>query len=52
MARKKQPKPRYIQGELFPKYSVENYAATMASMGGVVTKEPKAESDNAKVSNS
>jgi hypothetical protein len=51
MARKKQPKPRYIQGELFPDYSVENYAATMASMGGV-TKEPKAESDNAKVSNS
>lgn len=34
MARKKQQKPRYIQGELFPEYSVENYAATMASMGG------------------
>lgn len=49
MARKKQTKPRWVQGELFPEYSVENYAATM---GGVaVTKKAKS-NKNGKVSNS
>jgi hypothetical protein len=50
MAKKVKTKPRYVQGELFPEYSVENYAATMG--GAVVNDREKKQRKNAKISNS